>query len=365
MRRRTSSYSKEVGNTRWFIPLEQLFMYRLKKAPPDIRLNDYVVEYKRTDDEQYLAYFLHHYEATLNIRAEKFCERYGQLQHFQDIKQTIVAAMFVKLSDYDPAIGTDFTQYTDLYVADAVMEYIRQNCGAVSINESAFDTLREITAIHYADPQASVEERVWEIKKQKGYDEKKVYEFLRYGELFRYSTSLNDVEVDEDEGRAPLSECIGDPFGNPEYIVLKRLFIEAIAAAVDTLGYRDLRLFLRYIGLRRVGDGFADDEPLSKTKIAAHSQIGSVDAVNKRFKQIIRKIKDELEKQGWVEGENTPKLSESPSEKIRINKATFETIAYAVRRREWSGKLEFNMIFNCAEEVDGRMVLEFLGLWVY
>ena len=170
---------------RWFIPLEQLFMYRLKKSPPNMRLNDYIAEYKRTGGEQYLAYFLHHYEATLNIRTEKFCERYGQLQHFQDIKQTIAAAMFVKLSDYDPAIGTDFTQYTDLYVAEAVIDYIRRSCGAVSINESAFDTLREITAIYYANPQASVEEQLREIKRQKGYDEKKVHEFLRYGELFR------------------------------------------------------------------------------------------------------------------------------------------------------------------------------------
>jgi len=350
---------------RWFIPLEQLFMYQLKKAPPDRRLNDYVVEYKRTGDEQYLAYFLHHYEAALNIRIEKFCEHYGQLQYFQDIKQTIVAAMFAKLHDYDPTIGADFTQYTDLYVAEAAIDYIRQSCGAVSINESAFDTLREITAIYYADPRASVEERLREIKRQKGYDEKKAHEFLRYGESFRYSASLNDMEVDEYEGRTPLSECIGDPFGNPEYIVLKKLFIEAIATAVDALGYRDLRLFLHYIGLRRDGDGFADDEPLPKAMIAAHSQIGSVDAVNKRFKQIVCKIKDELERQGWVEGENTPKLSESPSEKIRISKAAFETIAYAVRKWEQSGKPDYNMIFNFAEEVDGRMVEEFLGLWVY
>ena len=98
--------------------------------------------------------------------------------------------------------------------------------------------------------------------------------------------------------------------------------------------------------------------------IAAHSQIGSVDAINKRFKQIIRRIKDELEKQGWVEGENTPKLSESPSKKIHVSKAAFETIAYAVRRWEQSGKPDFNMIFNFAEEVDGRRVVEFLGLWV-
>jgi hypothetical protein len=85
--------------------------------------------------------------------------------------------------------------------------------------------------------------------------------------------------------------------------------------------------------LQRIGNGFADDEPRPKAMIAAHSQIGSVDAVNKRFKQIVRRIKDELERQGWIEGENTPKLSESSSEKIRINKAAFEAIAAAVHKR--------------------------------
>jgi len=350
---------------RWFIPSEQLFMYRLQKAPSNMRLNDYIVVHKRTGDEQYLAYFLHQYEALLNIRTEKFCEHYGQLQHFQDIKQTIVASMVTKLHDYDPTIGANFTQYTELYVTEAVIDYIRQNCGAVSINESSFDTLREITAIYYADPQASVEERLREIKKQKGYNEEKVHEFLRYGELFRYSESLNDMGIGEENGLIPFAECIGDVFGDPEYIVLKKLIIEAIAAAVDELSYRDQRLFLHYIGLQRVGDVFADDEPLPKTMIAAHSQIGSVDAVNKRFKQIVRKLKDELEKQAWIEGENTPKLSESSSEKIQISKIVFETVAYAVRKGEQSGAADFNMIFNFAEEAGDRMVLEFLGLWVY
>jgi hypothetical protein len=34
-----------------------------KKALPNMRLNDYIVEYKRTGDERYLACFLHYYEA--------------------------------------------------------------------------------------------------------------------------------------------------------------------------------------------------------------------------------------------------------------------------------------------------------------
>jgi hypothetical protein len=37
-------------------------MYRLKKSPPKMPLNDYILEYKRTGDEVYLSYFLHAYE---------------------------------------------------------------------------------------------------------------------------------------------------------------------------------------------------------------------------------------------------------------------------------------------------------------
>ncbi|MDR3239012.1 MAG: hypothetical protein LBT44_02860 [Clostridiales bacterium] len=350
---------------RWFIPFEQLFMYRLPKAPPKRVLNDYIVEYKRTGDEQYLAHFLHLYEAALNIRTENFCEHYGQLQHFQDIKQTIVAAMFLKLPDYDPEFGTTLEQFTELYVTEAVMDYIRQYCGAVSINESAFDTLREITAIYYYNPELSHGKRLAEIKRQKGYEEKKIRAFLQYGEMFRYSASLDATELDEDEGYVPLSERIGDPYGNPEYIVLRKLFIEAIATVLDDLGYRDLNLFLHYLGLRRIGKGFADDEPLPKTIIAAHSQIGSIDAVNKRFKQLVHKIKDELERQGWIEGENAPKLPEPPPLTFPINRAAFETIAYAVHKWEQSGKPDFNMIFDAAEGADGKVVLEFLALWLY
>jgi hypothetical protein len=49
------------------------------------KVNDYIVAYKHTGDEQHLAHFLHAYESALNIRTENFCEHYGQLQHFQDI----------------------------------------------------------------------------------------------------------------------------------------------------------------------------------------------------------------------------------------------------------------------------------------
>ncbi|MDR3305385.1 MAG: hypothetical protein LBS85_05105 [Clostridiales Family XIII bacterium] len=43
----------------------------------------------------------------------------------------------------------------------------------------------------------------------------------------------------------------------------------------DELSYRDNRLFLNYVGLKRISDGFADGDPLPKAVIAAHSHIDS------------------------------------------------------------------------------------------
>jgi DNA-directed RNA polymerase specialized sigma subunit len=340
-------------------------MYRLKKSPPEMPLNNYIVEYKRTGDEQFLAYFLHRYEYSLNIRAEDFCGHYGRLQHFQDVKQTIVAAMFAKIGDYDPTVGTTLVQYTKWYVEEAVIDYIRQ-IGEVAINESAYDTLRKITAIYYENPEATEAERYRAIKEQFGYDEKKTREFLRYGELFRYSTSLDAVERDEDEGRIPLIERLGDIYQNPEYIVLKKLFCEAVAAVVDGLSYRDKRLFLNYIGLKRISDGFVDSDPLPKAIIAAHSHIGSIEAVNERFKRVARQIKDELEKQGWIEGENTPKLSESAEKEDDLTDIDRDVVDYAVRKWQASGDYAAIHVLHRDEWVENeKLVREFLKLWLY
>ena len=61
----------------WYIPKKQLNMYRMKKKPPKMPMNDCIIQYKQSGDKRFLQYFLHYYESALNWRTEDFCERYG------------------------------------------------------------------------------------------------------------------------------------------------------------------------------------------------------------------------------------------------------------------------------------------------
>jgi hypothetical protein len=59
-------------------------MYGLSPLPPKYALNEYVRQYKLTNDESHRNFFLHYYEPVLNKRARLFCEKYHQKHRFQD-----------------------------------------------------------------------------------------------------------------------------------------------------------------------------------------------------------------------------------------------------------------------------------------
>ena len=72
-------------------------MYQIKPKPPKMELNDCIVRYKETGNEFFFRCFLHYYEYRLNKRTESYCLQYGQLNHFLDIKQTIIATMLLPM----------------------------------------------------------------------------------------------------------------------------------------------------------------------------------------------------------------------------------------------------------------------------
>ena len=175
---------------RWYVPNEQLYMYRMKKKPPSMPLNDCIVQYKQTGDEKFLQYFLHFYESALNKRTEDFCEKYGRLNHFQDIKQVIVTTLITLIEKYDPDKGASLITYIEKYVVAAVHDYIRQNCGVLCISEYDYDNLRKITAIFGVLSEATEAERLQKAMEETGLPEKAVREHIQYSEMFQYSESL-------------------------------------------------------------------------------------------------------------------------------------------------------------------------------
>jgi DNA-directed RNA polymerase specialized sigma subunit len=284
-----------------FIPYEQKWMYRLKKKPPKTdKPNDFIVQYKQTGDERYLSWFLHAYEPALNKRAENFCENYGQFHHFTDIKQTIVVTLIAALPKYATDAGATLTTYTDKAVDAAVHDYIRQNCGQLVPGEYDYDILRTVMSI-YGKAELTLAEKYAEIAAKTGLDDEKIRSHIHKGDLFAYAESLTGYWQDKGGVYVPLLERIGDIYANPEYLVLKKLFVEAVIAEVDRLPFGDNKLLLGYLGLERRGDGLWEVEPLTKEDVAARLHIGKAQTVDNHYRRVIAALRAELEKVGWIE----------------------------------------------------------------
>ena len=190
---------------------------------------------------------------------------------------------------------------------------------------------------------------------------------LHHGDLFRYSESLTGGRCDNDGDYLQLIERIGDIYDSPEYIVLEKLFYEAIVAAVDKLPFKEKHIILGYYGLERYKNRFKEVAPLSKSDLAAHLHIGKVQSVDDNVRRAVKLLRTELEKQGWIEGEHTPKLYE-PDEKDVPELADLdrEIVNYAIKKWLKSGEMtEFHMLFSSEKYIGKRLILDFLKIWLY
>ena len=351
----------------WKIPIEQLYMYQMKKKPQKIPLNDYIVRYKQTGSEWFLQCFLHLYESRINRRTESFCLQYGQLHHFLDIKQTIIAAIMAKIEDYDPDAGASLITYTYKHIEAEVRDYIRKNCGAVNASEYDYDNLRNIMAINSSESGASEADRIQAAMDRTGLSEESVKQHLQYGELFLYTEDINSVHENDEDGDLQLIERIGNIHNSPEYIVYEKMLYEAIVTAVDSLPRKEKRLIFDYYGLERYDNRFRDIEPVSKEILAARLHIGKVQAVDENARRAVALLRSELEKANWIEGKNTPKVTKEPeANPHELTKNDCEIIEYAIYKWRESGKTaEFHILFHEELLDNSKMHQKFLKLWLY
>jgi len=343
-------------------------MYQIKPIPPEMHLNDYIVRYKQSGDEQYLRHFLHCYEPRLNTRAENFCLQQGYLHHFQDIKQAMLEAVLEKISDYNPDTGASLLTYAHRHIEAAAHEYVRQNCGTVSPSEYDYDNLRTIMAIFNSMPEATETEKIQAAIEKTGLSEKQVYQHLQNSETFRNPMDIDSGSRNEDDGFLPLAEKIGDVSGNPETILLKRLLYEALTVEVDALPYKEYHLLLDYCGLKRYEDWFIDlNKPLAWEILAARLHVGTQEAVNENFRSAATIVRAKLEEAHWIEGKHTPELLNIEYEtNPELTDIDCEIIEYAKQKWCESGKpATFHILLNDKYSVEQRLTLEFLKLWFY
>ena len=359
---------KEKDDRRIKLPPCQLYMYQMRKKPPEMTLNDCIIQYKQTNDELLLLYFLHFSEPKLNARAESFCLQYGQIHHFQDIKQTVIRAILEKIDDYDPAKGASLITFTHWHVIDAVHEYIRENCGAVSTSEYDYDNLRNIKAIFNETSEATETERLQSAMERTGLTEEAVKQHLQYGEIFPRAEDINSgYKDDNDENSLQLIERIGDVYDNVERLVLNKMLYEALVAAVDLLPYKEKRLILDYYGLEMRENRFIDIDPIDKETLAARLHVGKMQSVDKNVRRAISLLRTELEKSGWIEGKNTPKSIGATKDEIQeLTDIDCGIIQYAICKwRKNSKTAEFHILIRDERVSGSKVIRDFIKLWLY
>ncbi len=292
-----------------FNPYDQENMYRMDEDPPEMALNDYIVEYKQTGDGYWLACYLHQFEKTVfNRWVYKQCHRYSQLSRFKDFKQEMLMAMFEKLDDYDPAVGTTLIQFAARSMINAVHDYMRKNVGMYLLSDKYYQNLRTVNAIYYRDPELTHDERVQVVLSEKNISLKRVLQYIEDGKWFRYPENIESNMSDFELGKRTL-----DMFSSPEHILVHNAFEKAYTDMAKALRLRDRELLFDYLGIIDFERGYViNRKKIRLGDIADKHQLRDEQSVTNRYKKITSELRAELEKQGWIGEMNTQK---QPAEK--------------------------------------------------
>ena len=168
-------------------------MYKLTYTPIKLEnFNDYFVRYKKNKDACLINEFLHFYEPVLESKIYKFCKLYGIAQdRDEDLKQIFVVLLLEELQDYKSKIPV--LQLIKYKVIDAWHEYMRTNCGNVSVdNANQYKTMRKIAAIYYRQANGKTfAESVSEIAKKLNISEANVKNCILASERFKQNFNLD------------------------------------------------------------------------------------------------------------------------------------------------------------------------------
>ncbi len=345
-------------------PYAQENMYRMEEEPPKMELNDYIVEYKRTGAGYWLACYLHHFEkSTLNGWVYRLCNKYSQLSRYKDFKQEMICAMLEKLETYDSAFGTTLLQYSARHMSNAIHDYMRTNGGVYLLSDDYYKNLRKVNAIFYRDRELSYEESIQIVMKETGFSLKHVLGYIEHGKWFRYPESIESNI--NDFVHAKLTP---DSFASPDHIIPHKAFIQVYLKRIEDLRLRDKQLLFDYLGIVNHERGWViDKRKIRFGDIADKHQLRDEQSVTNRYRRIVANLREELERQGWLEGKHTPKLPEAAEKETpELMELDREIIDYAIQKWKKSGlPAEIYMLFREVKTVDDKMIIEFLKLILY
>lgn len=269
---------------------DNLNMYQLGNEPEKFDdFNEYFIKYIETKDSRFFNEFLHFYEPVLNRRSTEFISKY-HLEEYRlpDLKQIFVSQLWDELQKYTADSELPLLQIMKYNTSKAWLEYIRTDCGVVSLdNENQHRKLRKVAALYFKLKDSKpYDEIVREISKQLNLSVETVTDYIQTALSFKYSDSIsigneNMLSVNESQDDLTTEDIIFDNFN-----------AEQIRKASQSLSPIELRLLELTIGISL--ETLEPTQKLSYNKTAL--LLGMTEsAVEKKRKRIIAKFRKLLE----------------------------------------------------------------------
>ena len=289
---------------------KELNIYRLAPAPPKKNLQEYISLYISEKEDQYLSWFLHYYERTLNEKAMEIVQNYAMYGHFVDIKQAYVIGMLKSLQDYDVSRGIPFVVYKEYAAMREVHRYIRtMHTGFTVQSDDEYLRLRKVMRLYAEYGNTCDDETMAKIAASIGTSVKTAYEILQAGLRNTQFIDYFRKYADED-GEESREEVASDGTSGPDKLFFKIDMAEKVMSAFESLNFRERAIVSAHLGFcmecysTYYFDGNDLDEygePIKKkhaqesfVDIAIDHGLSSPDTADKTYRKALEKMKKEL-----------------------------------------------------------------------
>lgn len=294
---------------------DEFSMYRITPAPPrESDLQRYIDRYLAEKDKKYFDWFLHYFERIVNEKAMGIVQDYAMAGYFSDIKQAYAMGMWAALQKYDPNRGVPFIVYKEYAAMRAVYDYLRTAKAQLSIpNIDEYRLLRKIMRLYAEHGNKYDEDTLRLIAGQADISEKAVREMIQAGlrntEFVEYYRTYADE--DSEEGQ---EEIAYDSTSETETLFFRLERANAVMAAFESLDYRERAVVSAHLGFcmecystEYIDENDLDENgrPIRKERkpvpfidIAIDHALSSPDTADKIYRRALRKMKEDLEKQG-------------------------------------------------------------------
>lgn len=294
---------------------KELYLYRLSPAPPrENDLQNYILRYLAEKDENYISWFLHYYERTVNDKAMAVVQDYAMYGHFSDIKQAYITGMLKALRDYDPSRGVPFIVYKEYAAMREVHEYIRtMRTGFTVQSNDEYLRLRKAMRL-FREYGGKADDTTMEmIAESIGTSAEDAADIIRSGMRNMQFVDYYRQYADEDSEESR-EEVAHDSAAEPETLFFRLERAEAVMAAFENLNYRERAMVAAHLGFcmecystqyydENDIDGNGNPKKKSRPKeafidIAIDHGLASPDTADKTYRRALDKMKKELNGHG-------------------------------------------------------------------